>query len=66
MRPQGPGAEPRVKKNLDRPAFAGYADATEFFMSSVLSPAAIQYATGASRWFFAYFYFTDACGRELR
>ena len=34
-------------------------------MSSVLSPAAIQYA-GASRFFFAYFYFTDACGRELR
>lgn len=35
-------------------------------MSSVLSPAAIQYAAGASRSFFAYFYFTDACGRVLR
>ena len=35
-------------------------------MSSVLSPAAIQYVTGASRWFFAYFYFTDARGRGLR
>ena len=35
-------------------------------MSSVRFPAAIQYAAGESRRFFAYFYFTDACGRELR
>ena len=35
-------------------------------MSSVLSPAAVQYAAGASRRFFAYFYFMDARGRELR
>ena len=35
-------------------------------MSSVRFPAAIQYAAGESRRFFAYFYFTDACGREPR
>ena len=57
---------PGIKKILDRPAPEGYAKTTEFSMSSVLSPAAVQYAAGASRCFFAYFYFTDACGRELR